>query len=199
MLIFKLPNFPPDAAQPGTTNLISTSSTRVQSAVWKDGKLWLAFNDGCFSPGDTLARSCYRLINIDTTASSPHVIQDFDVDTSGSYLFFPALSITNQGDLIVIYGISSSTLFPSLQISGQTANPTSSELNTLIRPAITLREGEANAQEACSRPPVSSPTTPMTCRIGDYFGAGTDPVTQSITWIDGEHYRGQHPRLGLLL
>lgn len=44
---------------------ISTGDARLESAAWYQGKLWLAFNDGCFIIGDTKSRSCIRLVQIE--------------------------------------------------------------------------------------------------------------------------------------
>jgi len=67
---------------------VSTGDARIQSAIWYQGKLWLAFNDGCFISGDTKSRSCIRLIQIDTITN--RVIQDFDIGALASSLYYPA-------------------------------------------------------------------------------------------------------------
>jgi hypothetical protein len=36
---------------------VSTGHARLLSSAWYQGKLWLAFNDGCFIIGDTKGQS----------------------------------------------------------------------------------------------------------------------------------------------
>jgi hypothetical protein len=96
-------HLPPDGIQPtatlyvpGTTQQtkephVGTGDSRVQSAVWYRGTLWLAFNDACYLSSDTKSRSCIRFIQLDTSTSN--IIQDFDVVALGSSLYYPALSV----------------------------------------------------------------------------------------------------------
>ena len=118
---------PPDGIQPtatpyvpGTTQqtkepLVGTEDSRVQSAVWYRGTLWLAFNDACYVSNDTKSRSCIRFIQLDTSTSN--IRQDFDVVALGSSLYYPALSVDKSGNLGIIFGYSSYSRDPSLLIS----------------------------------------------------------------------------------
>lgn len=81
---------PPDGIQPteksyppsvSTLQTIGTGDSRVQSAVWYHGTVWLAFNDACFVSNDNKSRSCIRLIQLNTNTSN--VEQDFDVAALG--------------------------------------------------------------------------------------------------------------------
>jgi hypothetical protein len=160
---------PPAGVQPGTTSTIDTSDIRVQDAQWSKGILWYGLDDACTPTGDTQVRSCVRLTQLDTTISPVAVKQDFDYGVSGQYFFYPALREDDLGDLDLLYGYSSSTLFPSLAVTGQAAKDPSTSLGM----PRTLKSGL---------------DVDTSTRYGDYFGAGLDPVDSSVVWAAGEYH-----------
>jgi hypothetical protein len=82
-------------------------------------------------------------------------------------VFYPAVSLS-QGKLVVVFGETSSTIFPSLLVTGRSpADP----VNTLQN-VVTIRSGTANDEST---------------RYGDYFGAATDPMGTSTFWVAGEY------------
>jgi hypothetical protein len=179
-------NIPPQARQPGTSNVLDTGGdNRVLDAAFYRGKLWLAFNDACTPSGDTQTRSCFRLDQIGTTTRS--VYPDVDVGSTGAYYFYPALRIDTSGNVDIVYGASSRSAsstptttvpgFPSIFGTGVTSGTSS------LNPATTLKIG-------------SYPET--TNRFGDYFGAGVDPAYPSSTfphtvvWTNGEYHSSSY-------
>lgn len=156
---------PPDAQQSGTANLLATGDSRVQDAQWRNGKLWVAFNDSCTPSGDSSARSCLHLIQIDTNTINKN--QDFVYGINGKYLFYPAMGIDGSNNLALVYGYSSSTEYPSLYATGQASGQ-----SALQQPAL-IKAG--NAYEGSSR-------------YGDYFGAGVDPSDTTKVWTAGEYH-----------
>ncbi len=161
----------PAARQPGTTKKLDTGDTRVQDAALVSGTIWLALNDGCVPAGDTTTRSCIRFIEVATAPAS--VVQEFDFGSAGAYVFYPALSLDTSGDLSVIYGTSSSSVYPSLAITGRLAGAAA---GTLESPSL-LKSGTVADTVACNSMGV--------CRYGDYFGAGFDPSGPDA-WVAGE-------------
>jgi Concanavalin A-like lectin/glucanases superfamily len=161
---------PPDAQQPGTSTLLATNDNRILSATWEANNLWLSWNDACVPSGDTMTRSCVRLIELTTAGTgAPAKNQDFDYSSNAQYFFYPAVSLY-QGQLAVVYGQSSTTFYPSLLVTGRLpTDPT----NTLQAPA-TIRTG--------IQPDIST-------RYGDYFSAATDPTATSTStfWVTGEY------------
>ena len=150
---------------------VSTGDARIQSAIWYQGKLWLAFNDGCFINGDTKSRSCIRLIQIDTITN--RVIQDFDIGALASSLYYPAISINRGGgNLGIIFGYSSHSIYPSILVSTRASNDDDDELNSIKEPEF-LKLGTANE---------------LSNRYGDYFAASSDPSNTSIIWVAGEYH-----------
>jgi hypothetical protein len=106
---------------------------------------------------------------IDTTTSPAAVKQDFDFGVNGQYLYYPALKMDGIGDLDLIYGYSSSTIFSSLAVTGQSATDPANSLT----PPQTLKAGSA---------------TDTSTRYGDYFGSGLDPSNRNIVWVAGEYH-----------
>ena len=150
---------------------VSTGDARIQSAIWYQGKLWLAFNDGCFISGDTKSRSCIRLIQIDTITN--RVIQDFDIGALASSLYYPAISINRGGgNLGIIFGYSSHSIYPSILVSTRSPTDDDNDLNSIKEPQF-LKLGTANE---------------LSNRYGDYFAASSDPSNTSIIWVAGEYH-----------
>ncbi|MDQ6864782.1 MAG: hypothetical protein M3044_13280 [Thermoproteota archaeon] len=167
---------PPDGVQSMAQSLrqitmkvsrISTGDARLVSTVWYQGKLWLAFNDGCFIIGDTKNRSCIRLVLIDTITNS--VLQDFDVGARASSLYYPAISIDKSGNLGIVFGYSSYSVYPSILVSKRISND---KLGSIGDPQY-LKLGTTNE---------------LSNRYGDYFSASFDPSGTSVIWVAGEYY-----------
>lgn len=165
----QLTNVPPKAIQPDTITRLQTNDARVLDAEEYRERLWFSFNDACIPEDDSQARSCLRLIEIDTNRTGADaVIQDFNVGVNGSYLFFPALSVDNNGNLFVVYGISGKTTFPSLLVSHRLVNDPP---NTVQEP-VTLQPGGG---------------ADFSGRYGDYFAVAVDPSDPNVFWVVGQY------------
>ncbi len=170
---------PPNATQPGTSDLIRTLGN-ISSATWRNGTLWVAAANGCVPTGDSAPRSCLHLWEIDTTDDS--FTQDFNWSRgSGYYDFDPAVTTDPAGDLIVVFAESSAAHaeYPSLYVATQAVtDPT----DTLEAP-ILLRAGTGPDS------PTSSLCTaaPAVCPFSLWFGAAADPLTPSGVWVAGEY------------
>ncbi len=164
------PGFPPNADQPGhpadSAGNLATGDNRIESVVWQNNLLWTALNSDC--PTSTKDFSCVRLDEISTsTTGPPLILQDFDLGVAGAFVFYGAVSLDSSNNLIVVYGESSSSIFPSLEVTGQlvTATP-----DTLAN-AATIAAGSA---------------LELSTRYGDYFWAATQPKTPNTFWVSGE-------------
>src|SRR5437016_2506118 len=159
----------PNAAQPGTSTTLATNDNRVESVVWESNSLWASWNDACVPSGDTATRTCLRLVQATTSGATATKAQDFDFSASGQYYFYPAVS-SSQGQLVVSFGRSSSSIFPSAMATGRASTD---PVNTLQAPAV-IRAGT---------------TADTSTRYGDYFGAATDPTptASSTFWVAGEY------------
>lgn len=165
----------PNAVQPGTNYTLRTGDNRLRDGVWSAGKLWIAYNDGCVPSGDTVTRACVRLTQLDTTNQT--VLQDFDVGLANAYAFYPALRTDGNGNLVVVFGVSSTTVYPGVAVAMQSpTNP-----RNVLGPWTTVRAGTG------SRSPGTGSCGAGVCRYGDYFGVAVDPSNTSRVWTAGEY------------
>jgi hypothetical protein len=171
------------AVQPITTTVLDTGDERPLDAAWYGGKLWLATNDGCTPTGDSTTRSCVRLIELNTNSSKK--IQDFDLNATGNYYYYPALRFDGYGGMGVVFGVSSSdsdnNIYPSLIVDAQAA---SDPLNSVEQ--LTYLKTGSEYEDA-----TLSSLTPY----GEYFGAAFDSTNKSKIWVAGEYNKNPpgHP------
>jgi hypothetical protein len=148
---------PPQAVQPGQTSL-DTGDGRILSAAYRNGEIWIGFNDRCYNE-----RSCVRLVDIDVDNGA--ALQDFNIGSRTADVFYPSLSVDNSGNMIVAFSVSSSSIFPSVMATGQSPNH---DINT-VAPPVYLAKGSASDTST---------------RYGDYTGAAID--SESNVWISSE-------------
>jgi len=159
-------SFPGRADQPGNPASLGTNDAlRMLSIVWRNNVLWTASHEGCTPTGDSATRTCARLDQISTMTYTAS--QDFDLGFLGAYVFYPALSTDSNNNLVLLYGHSSISLFPTLEVTGQLATM----LPATLAASVLLIAGTA---------------ADLTGRWGDYFWAATDPATPNTFWVSGE-------------
>src|SRR2546426_1896797 len=159
--------FPGRADQPGNPASLGTNDAlRMLSVVWRNNALWTASHEGCTPPGDSVTRTCARLDKISTLSYT--FSQDFDLGFTGEYVFYPALSTDSSNNLVLLYGRSSLSLFPDLEVVGQ--------LTTMA--PLTLSSASVL---------IAGSAADLTGRWGDYFWAATDPATPNTFWVSGEY------------
>ena len=84
--------------------------------------------------------------------------------------------------MIVGFGGSNSTVFPSLFASGQRG--------TITLPMIELKRGGSP-----NLLPGATPPEKPKARYGDYFGSAIDPTDSAIRWIAGEYMQAPPPAI----
>lgn len=161
---------PPNAVQAGSAVTLNTGDASVISAIWQRGSLWLGGNEQCIPSGDTVPRSCLRVIQIQTDL--PSVPQDITFGSLGQDYYYPALSPDGAGNLVVVFNASSATDFAGVRVTGRLATDTPGALA-----ASTLLRAGGGAQ------------TDSLGRMGDYNGAAMDPADPSKVWVSGEYIR----------
>ncbi len=159
---------PSDAPQKGTSSLISVSlvSGRLLDAAYYKGVIWFAFEDSCKPNGDTQTRDCMRFDQVN--AKTMTLTQDFDIGMKGLYMIYPALSFTGSGSILIVFGFTNSTLYPSIGLTGQSVKDGSGTW----RAPITVLSGSSYDTDG---------------RYGDYFAAGMDPAHPSTVWVAGQY------------
>jgi hypothetical protein len=182
------PGFPPNADQPNhpaDSNDLNTGDNRIQSVVWQNNLLWTALNSDCTPTLDTTDRSCIRLDQISTaTAGSPVLLKNFDLGIKSAYVFYGAVSLDSSNNLVVVYGESSLSIYPSLEVTGELATAPAGTLGA----AQTIAAGSA---------------LELSTRYGDYFWAATQPKTPNTFWVSGEFrqislFQGWSTEIGLV-
>jgi hypothetical protein len=169
---------PSSADQPGNPASLATNDERMVSAVWNNGLIWTTLNDGNQCP----TASCVRLDEISTTTALPSLLQDFDFTFNGAATFYGAVSTDPSNNLVVMFETSSSSMFPSLLVTGQ---KTSMAPNSLAA-SKTVQAGSA---------------ADLTTRWGDYYYATTQPGAGSTFWVSGGYrtiqlFEGWQTRIG---
>ncbi len=156
---------PVNATQAGTTNLVNLNDGRVLDAKLNGQNIWLDFNYGCVPVGDTQERTCARYIEVDLIG--PSIKQDFSIGTPSYYYYYPAIGIDQSGDMVTVFGYSSSSLYPSLALTAQAISDSPNSVESLL--AIDQGSGPENSH-----------------RYGDYFAAAVDPSNPAEVWVAGE-------------
>jgi hypothetical protein len=158
---------PPRARQRGSNRSIDTGDSRLQDAVFRDGRFWTAATSACRPARDNRTRSCLRYIEV-LTQSTPVLSQDFNFGAKKAYDYYPSVDLDSSDNLITSFTQSSSRKFPSAFIA---ARLDSDPINTLGTPVL-FKAGSAAYRGA---------------RWGDYSGAGVDPADESVIWLAAEY------------
>jgi len=158
---------PPFAAQPLTASSraqqpIDTNDDRILESVWENDRLWFSGNTACVPPGDSLIRSCARIVELSTATRT--VTTDSDLSQRGAHVFYPAIRPDRSGDLVVVYGESGLSVEPEIVAVGRTPD------GAFTNPVVIAQSVSAYLGE----------------RYGDYFGAARDPANPDLVWVAGE-------------
>lgn len=164
---------PPDAIQQGTSTKIGSAfeGTRIIDSVFRNGILYAALTAGCKPSGDSTQRACatiVRMRNLEVDPFQPTPQGMYQFGTSGSYAYFPAITIDSNFNLITVYNRSSASEYVSIYASGvhgDTLVPTGPML---------IMNGAA--------PYFAS-------RWADISGAAIDPSDQTTAWIAAEYVK----------
>ncbi|MBI3490277.1 MAG: fibronectin type III domain-containing protein [Acidobacteria bacterium] len=170
---------PPDPPQPnGAPPLaVSIGPTLQTGPVYRNGSIWIVEHiRKNFGSGDV---SAVRWAQIDVS-QWPNAVtfrQDSTFGADRVHGFFPAIMADPSNNVALVFGVSSTTEFPSAYYTGRLGTD---PLNTL-RAAALLKAGEGIQ---------NTPTGDFggRQRWGDYFGAAFDPADGSA-WLLGEYVR----------
>jgi hypothetical protein len=158
---------PPFAAQPPAASgraqqPLDTNDDRILESVWDGDRLWFSGNTACTPAGDSLIRSCARIVELSTATRT--VTTDTDLSQRGAHLFYPAIRPDRSGDLVVVYGESGMSVSPEVVAVGLMPD------GTLTNPVVIAQSASAYLGD----------------RYGDYFGAARDPANTGLVWVAGE-------------
>ncbi|MBI5836572.1 MAG: T9SS type A sorting domain-containing protein [Candidatus Eisenbacteria bacterium] len=161
-------SLPPDAAQPGTTNLVQTNDCRTPEFHVRDGVLTIAWHFGInFGSGDVTAIRLYRM-----RTSDRHVLTDETYGADGVFYYYPAAVPDAAGGVYLGFGRSSATEYPSSWATGRRPSETALEPSVLLKPGVIY-----TAQS----------------RWGDYTGIGMDESASgpggTSAWYAGQYVK----------
>ena len=178
-LPFTQTSAPPQAVQPNGAHTIDSGDDRFLSAAWQNGVLWTGGADACTPNGDTMVRSCLRLVEV-STAGPPSVSSSFDLAGTQMYEFNPAVTMQTNGDLFVAFASSSSSFFPNLGIAEVPLAGQASGTPDLVQTSTLSTTTYADAAGFF--------------RWGDYSAAAPDPAVPGAVWLSGEYVAGSGDR-----
>jgi len=159
-------NTPPASAALGGN--IDSGDYRLLDAMWRNGQLWTSASAACVPTGDSSTRSCAHVIEVDTIATPPAVVQDIMFGASGQYFSWPALRTDANSDVYVSLTHTNSAIFAEARATGR---PATDPPNTMSGSTV-LRAGDVAHNSS---------------RWGDYLGAAVDPVFPRCVWLIGEY------------
>jgi PKD repeat protein len=161
---------PPGVPQPGTTDTLDSSDTRLTQAnaafdpALKAFGIWTQHTIAGAGNGPSVVR-WYELKAGQTTP-----VQTGTVAVSGAFVFNGAISPTSAGNAAAIdYNVGSSTV--DVQVRAR-VHPFGSAPGTMSSETVVAGSSGVDNDFSCPSWPGGGPT----CRWGDYAGAGLDPL-----------------------
>ncbi len=167
-----------DAPQQGTTTLINTNDRRAQNAVWRNNALWTAFtvlpNSGV-DAGQVTA----HWVKINTTTLSSLSFADQgniggeDIGT-GTYTFFPSISVNSNGDAIIGFAASGPNIYPGAYYTGRYSSTTGGTVlaSQVVRAGVDYYVRKFGGTRN---------------RWGDYSGSCVDPSDDQTFYIFNQY------------
>ncbi|HLZ20928.1 MAG TPA: hypothetical protein VKQ30_02220 [Ktedonobacterales bacterium] len=159
---------PPAGRQPNNVQGVDTGDTRVLSAVWLNGNLYLTQNTSC----STGACALFTQLNV-SDIGNISTVNDTVLSFSGNDTYYPSIEVNAQGSVAEVFGQSSTTAAPG---SNVVIMPPANVCTNCYVGQGTLTSGGATY--------VRLDTTNRN-RWGDYFAAAADPDGTGI-WVQGE-------------
>jgi hypothetical protein len=104
------------------------------------------------------------------------VLVDNILGANNDYIYHPAASMDNAGDLFVVFSRSNSSIYPGVWVTGLINNPGAApwSLNTVLKAGNGPYDSTASMCAGQNR-------------WGDYSGAATDPTDPTDVWVAGEY------------
>lgn len=159
---------PPDAAQRGSSNRVSTIDRRIKNGVYRNGTLWLSHSIG----ENSTARVRWYEIAINgwpQSGQNPSLTQMGTINNgTGEHNWFPDLGVSDEGDVVITTSRSSSNDYPYIaRHIRKLGDPTGA-----VRAPVRLKESDG--------PHTGS-------RWGDYSGIDEDPDRPGVFWSHNEY------------
>jgi len=161
-----VPTIVGDNSAPTPAGSISIVDSRIFNAFVRNDRVFAAHNAGAAIVAN--ARATWYEVNAAGAATT--LVQTGRVAINGAeHTFFPAIAVNNVGAVGLVYGRSSSTQNPTLEIAGRLPCDPLGTLGT-----STVVAGGTNSPSGTN------------VRWGDYFALVVDPVDGTTFWGIGE-------------
>jgi hypothetical protein len=163
---------PPNAVQMGSTSLLNTGDDRMQQVQFINGHLWGELNTALNVAGSSTQLSANAWFELhpqvrNSQIASATITRQGILASPGNFLFYPALQVTPNGEVAMVFSISGPTLFASAAFARMSAGGHSFGLITIAAAG-------------------TGPYAPSSTRWGDYSWAVADPNGRSI-WLATEY------------
>lgn len=170
----------PDAPQLGSTTDIEVNDRRALDAVWRNNRLWLTTTINP-NAGPDAGQTTAHWFRLDTSAAPGGVITLDDQGdiggediADGTYTYFPALAVNNNGDAKFGFSASAPTIYAGAYA---TVHLTGDPAGT-VGPSETVRAGVDYYVRTFGGPDN---------RWGDYTGAALDPTDDNVVWLFNQY------------
>jgi len=150
---------PPTPVQPSGT--IAGDKQNLQSAMVQGNQLWAVATDGCTPAGDTAARACTRLLEVNLAGGNSTLLYDTNIGTKSTYRYNPSVMKDATDHVYFGFTISSATDFATAALDAGALPPPA----TFGR----LNFGAGDATYTGSR-------------WGDYSATAQDPRNTNDVW-----------------
>jgi hypothetical protein len=156
-----------------------TPASGPTSVVAQDERLVFTSTEPCMPAGDTTARNCARIVDLDTSTQTPTRLQDFFIGRTGRHVFSPAADFSATGDLYVTYQRASDTAGPSSHVVKQspTDPPGSISASQTLASSLSFYQN-LNAAERIGLSP--DPQVPDAVWVINQSGKSTDPDAYNL-------------------
>lgn len=160
----------PQPPQQPSGNVTTVIDSRPTDAIWQNNKLTFVSTQTCTPTGDTVARDCVRVSQLNTSTATPTLAQDFLLAATGEDRYYGGIGLSGSNTLFVVWTQSSATAgdYPSSYGAYELRTDSADS----ISPAELLAAGQANHADG---------------RWGDYVGVAQDPQDPNATWQGNEY------------
>ena len=164
----------------GALPTISTLSSRIQNAVYRDDSIWLALASD--SDADSQTEVVWFEIDPNTansavagTQTTPTIVQSGSIDgsTASDWTFMPSIMVNSSGHAVINYSESNSTKAVDMRV---VARQSGDALGTFQAPVV-LDTGAGEYDDFNADEPE---------RWGDYSGCVVDPDDDETIWVANE-------------
>lgn len=153
---------PPGTAPSTNGVLLDTVGTRIFTAIWRGGSLYLSYNVA------NAGRTGVRWTELNTgnwpTSGSVMEVQAGNFTSGTLHYFLPAINVNQHGDVSILFTGSNTSVTSDIVVATRLA---SDPLGTMSAPTVMASATGANY---------------VTFRWGDYFGIDVDPADDETFW-----------------